>query len=34
MKANEIVERAKEQLAEATKLPVSTVVGVSKEKEK
>ena len=34
MKANEIVEMAKEQLAEATKLPVSTVVGVSKEKDK
>lgn len=34
MKINEIVEKAKEQLAEATKLPVNTVVAVSREKEK
>lgn len=34
MKANEIVEYAKKQLAEVTKLPVSTVVSVSKEKDK
>jgi len=34
MKADEIVEKAKQQIAEVTKLPVTTVVGVSKEKEK
>lgn len=34
MKTDEVVEKAKKQLAEATKLPVSTVVGVSREKEK
>lgn len=34
MKVDEVVEKAKEQLAEITKLPVNTVVGVSKEKDK
>ena len=34
MNVDEVVEKAKKQLAEVTKLPVTTVVGVSKEKEK
>jgi len=34
MKVDEVVEKAKQQIAEVTKLPVTTVVGVSKEKEK
>lgn len=34
MKADEVVEKAKKQIAEVIKLPVTTVVGISKEKEK
>jgi hypothetical protein len=34
MKISDIVEKAKEQIAEATKLPINTVVAVSREKEK